>query len=143
AQYEQDNFALDPALGGARVTYLGNNYLAIPFYAQAVTYAFSVPTFVAQGALILHPVTGGQLIGDPDLTAAGGRYSDLIDPAEEPQKSMIATINAQVALVASIANAFSEEMLVEATKQFYLKADVDGEIEAAIDNFAESVWLAA
>lgn len=141
--YEEDNFALDPAFGAKEIVYLTNNFLAIPFFVKAQTYAFNETTFADAAALMLHPVTGLQLFPTESITTAGGRYAALVDPAVEPQKSMIDDINQWVSTVASIINPATGAILAESIEAFYAKTEIVDAIDAAIANFAESVWLAA
>jgi hypothetical protein len=143
-QYEEDNWALDATLGSAQITYLGNPYLAIPMYCQARIYDFDTAAFTTAAQAIKKPDDGvTQLLTNDEITELAARYEALFDTTAEPQKAMIAELQQHIDRVAKAINPVSGSMLIEANKAFFAKTDVDAEIDDAIANFAETVFLAA
>lgn len=142
--YDEDNYALDPAFGSKVISYLGSNYLAIPFYAQASILTFSTSAFTTAAQAIKRPddnVT--QLLTNADIAAAATEYQAKFVTTAEPQRTMIADMQQQIDVVVAIAAPVTGDMLVEQTKAFYSKSDVAAEITTAIENFAEAAFLAA
>jgi hypothetical protein len=142
--YDEDNFALDASFGGKRIVYLGQNYLAIPFYAQAPILSFSTSTFTTAAQAIKRPDDDTtQLLTNADITAASTEYAAKFATTAEPQRTMIADLDQQIQVVASIIAPVAADILTEQTRQFYSKTDVAAEITTAIANFAEAAFLAA
>lgn len=93
---ESNNYLLEPAFNGKRITYLGNEYWAIPAPWQANGYTVDeVALSTAIKALRKPPENTAQLVPDATADSIAATIAGYYDATRDPALSLVANVNRQ------------------------------------------------